>query len=328
MKIMIKDLKPNEQVTTYFALESLKLRKSKNQRNFLELILQDRTGKIKGYLWDNPVITAAVLKEKTVIKIRSITTLLNDSLILAVEKVRQANKNETDIRDFLEVVNGGVELWREKLLEPVDLIREFNCRRLVDSFLNDSGFLELFITSPAGVSVHHNYIGGLLEHTTTIMAQAAQMADRYPSLLDKDLLLTGAFLHDIGKTRELYWELAKEYTTEGKLLGHITIGILLLEEKIAELADFPADLALMLRHMILSHHGEIAFGSLVRPAIPEAIALNILDKSDARINHLCSHLSYSNPDESWSQFDKILNTQIYQKKYLKSQFKQLEVTQI
>lgn len=184
--------------------------------------------------------------------------------------------------------------------------------------------MELFLTSPGGISIHHNYIGGLLEHTVGIMAQATLYADMHPALLDKDLLLTGAFLHDIGKTREIYWEIARERTTEGKLLGHIAIGLSLLEEKLRNLKSFPADLALLLKHLILSHHGTLEWGSPVRPSPAEAIVLHLLDNLDAKVNHLYCHLGISDPEAEWSPYDKVLNTEIYQKKFQKQINKAIE----
>lgn len=165
--------------------------------------------------------------------------------------------------------------------------------------------------------MHHNYIGGLLEHTVNVMTQAVLTAEHYSGLIDKDLLITASFLHDIGKTREIYWEIAKEYTTEGKLLGHIPIGLLMLEEKLSKLKDIPDDLALILKHMLLSHHGKLEYGSPVKPAIPEAVALHLIENTDAKINHLYCHLKNSNPENQWSCFDRILNTEIYQWKYTK-----------
>jgi 3'-5' exoribonuclease len=175
--------------------------------------------------------------------------------------------------------------------------------------------MELFITAPGGISIHHNYVGGLLEHTTNSMELVSLFADRHSALLDKDLILTGTFLHDIGKTREIYWEVAKEYTTEGKLLGHITLGIMMLEEKLATLRGFPEELANRLRHMIVSHHGNLEFGSPVRPATPEALVLHLLEEADAKINHLYCHLGNCEPEKEWSNYDRILQTEIYQKRY-------------
>jgi 3'-5' exoribonuclease len=325
MKQMKKDIKPSQMITTFFALESMEIKKSKAQQNFLALDLYDRTGRIKGYLWNEPVVVAATLTEKSFVKVRGIAKMINNSLIIEIEKIRKAEKHEIDMRDFLEVVSGGIDLWYKKLLDLVKLVRDVNCKRLIDSFLADEGFIELFTTSPGGVSVHHNYVGGLLEHTVNTMELAALTADRNSGLLDKDLLLTGSFLHDIGKIREIYWEIAKEYTTEGKLLGHIGIGLLMLEDKLSRIKDFPEDLSMLLKHMILSHHGELEYGSPVKPATPEALALHLIENTDAKINHLYCHLGNSNPDRQWSHFDRFLNTEIYQKKFSKHIPKEIRV---
>lgn len=322
---MKKDLKSNEQLTTFFVLESSQIRKSKKTgKNFLALTLQDKTGNITGYLWNDPIETAAALQDKSFVKVKGHASSYNGSLIINVERIRKAEKHEVDLRDFLEVVPEGVDFWQTELLKSVELIKEVNCRRIVHEFLRDEGFMELFLTSPGGVSVHHSYIGGLLEHTAGIMAQASLYADRHPALLDKDLLLTGAFLHDVGKTREIYWELTREYTSEGKLLGHIAIGLSMLEEKLRNLSGFPDDLAMLLKHMILSHHGTLEWGSPVRPTPPEALVLHLLDNLDAKVNHLYCYMGISDPRAEWSPFDKVLNTEIYQKKFEKRPVKSLE----
>jgi 3'-5' exoribonuclease len=317
MKLMKKDIRPNQHVTTFFALESMQLRKSRKQQPFLVLGLHDRTGKINGYLWNEPVEMAERLEEKTIVKVRGVATVANGSLIMNVEKIRRAEKDETDIRDFLEVAPGGITHWHERLLNAIGKIQDGRCRQLIKSFLDDSGFIELFITSPGGLSIHHCYVGGLLEHTVSAMELVSLFSDRHAALIHKDLLLTGAFLHDIGKTRELYWEIAKEYTTEGKLLGHITLGIMMLEEKLSGLKDFPEELSNRLRHMIVSHHGTLEYGSPVRPATPEALVLHLVEAADAKINHLYCHMGNSDPGRDWSCYDRTLETEIYQKKYLR-----------
>lgn len=312
MKLLKKDIKPNEPITTYFSIESMSLRKSKSKQNFLLIELYDKTGRINGYLWDEPVVMAATLAENSYVKVRGITKIINGALVLEIERIRNAEKHEIDIRDFFEVVSGGVDLWDDNLREALSNIRDENCKRLIDIFLKDEGFMEKFKTSPGGLSVHHNYIGGLIEHTLNTMSIAVMIADNNPALIDKDILVTGSFLHDIGKTSELCWEVSKGYTTEGKLLGHISIGFLMLQQKLSELKEFPEQLALMLKHMVLSHHGALEFGSPVRPATPEALALHLIENLDAKVNHLYCHLNNADPDKQWSHFDKILNTEIYQ----------------
>lgn len=316
MKLMKKDIKATEEVTTFFALEAVQLKKSKKvQRYFLDLDLYDKSGRIKGYIWNEPATIAGTLKEKSFVKVRGIAKKMNNALILDVERIRTAEKHEVDMTDFLDIVPGGVEHWRKQLVDMAGTIKDRDCKRLIDALLSDEAFMELFLTLPAGITVHHNYIGGLLEHTVNSMMQAASIADKHSGLLNRDVLLTGAFLHDIGKTKEIYWEIAKEYTTEGKLLGHICIGLIMLEEKLAGLKDFPADLAVRLRHMIAAHHGTKEHGSPTLPATKEALVLHLIDNLDAKVNHLYCHLGNSDPNKEWSYFDRFLNTEIYQKGY-------------
>lgn len=323
MKLMKADIKANERVTSYFSLSSMQLRRGKNDKDFLVLDLNDKTGSIKGYLWIDPLVAASALTEKSFVKVRGISNMLNNSLTINIEKVRLAGKDEIDMSDFCEVVYGGIDYWHRRLLTMVELIDDMNCRRLLDSFLADEVFLKRFMSSPAGVKVHHNYIGGLLEHTVNVMAQSALLADIHQGQIDKSLLLTGAFLHDIGKTRELKYDPVKTYTTEGKLLGHIAIGISMIEEKLSGLPDFPEDISLQLKHMLLAHHGEPDWGSPVRPSTPEALALHMADNTDAKLNHIGSHIRSSNACGEWSSFDKILNTEIYQKRPLKERPREL-----
>lgn len=316
MKLMKREIVKDQTVTTFFALESMQLRKSrKNQRNYLVVNLYDKSGKINGYLWNDPEEKALTLREKSFVKVRGLTAMSNGSLIIDIERIREASKDEIDMRDFLEVAPGGIDLWHKRLIKTVETIGDVHCRQLVESFLDDNGFLELFITNPGGLMIHHNYVGGLLEHTTSAMELLSFFAERHPGLINRDLLLTGAFLHDIGKTREIYWEISREYTTEGKLLGHIALGSMMLEEKISKIMHFPADLANRLRHMVLSHHGSLEHGSPVRPATPEALLLNLVEATDAKLNHLYRHMGNSDPAKDWSDYDRILETQIYQKPY-------------
>lgn len=192
MKIMKKDMKPNEQVTTFFALESMQLRKSKKNDNFLVLGLYDKTGKINGYLWHEPVEMAATIKERTIVKVRGIVTMVNGSLTINVGRIRTAEKREVDMEDFLDTVTGGINLWYGRLLKVVGNIGDISCKRLVQAFLDDSCFVDFFMTAPGGIRIHHHYVGGLLEHTVSSMELAAQFADRHPGLIDRDLIQVGA----------------------------------------------------------------------------------------------------------------------------------------
>ena len=240
MKPMKQDIiSGNQQLTTFFALGSIQLRESKkNGQKFLTLGLSDKSGKIQGYLWNNPEETASELKEGTLVKVRGISNMFNGSLIINVEQIRTANRSEVDIEDFLEIVPGGIDLWLGKLTELIESVEDTDCRILMDAFLSDDRFMERFKTSPGGLQIHHNYVGGLIEHTTNAMGLVSQLSDRHPGLIDRDILVTGAFLHDIGKTREILWDITKDYTTEGKMLGHIILGVMMLKEKVSMIPKF------------------------------------------------------------------------------------------
>jgi 3'-5' exoribonuclease len=314
MKQMKSDLNPNEQVKTFFALESAEIRKTRDQRFFLVLTLSDKSGQLKGYIWNEPEEKAEDLRGVSYVYVEGKTKMYNGALILTIEEIRVTREEDIVMADFLEVVPGGVDLWMNSLREKIETIEDMNCRLLLDLLFSDQKFLEDFKIAPAAMTVHHNYVGGLMEHSVNTMAHAAYMSDKYPALLDRDLLLTGSLLHDIGKTRELTSGIIRSYTTEGRLLGHIPLGIMILDEKLHLMKRFPEDLGLLLRHMILSHHGSLEFGSPVRPATPEALALHHIENTDAKLNHLFCHLKNSDPERVWSSYDKYLASEIYQRK--------------
>jgi 3'-5' exoribonuclease len=317
MKQMKSDLRPLEPVDTIFAIGSSDLRKARDERYYLALSLSDRTGKINGYIWDNPKEVADLLRGKTYAHVQGLGKMHNSILILSIEQIRPAGDVEIDINDFLEVVPGGIDLWVERLHDHINIIRDTNCRALVQSFLDNCKFFEELKVSPAGLTVHHNYAGGLLEHSVNTMSHALHVCDKYPALIDRNLLLTGSFLHDIGKLREISGEVIRRYTTEGKLFGHISIGFLMVEEKIRLIKNFPSDLGMLIGHMILSHHGSLEFGSPIRPASPEALALHLIENMDAKMNHFYCALKNSQQDDEWSTYDKFLNSEICMLKYKK-----------
>ena len=315
MKQMKSDLRPYAPVDTLFTLSASELRKARDQRTYLALSLSDRSGGIKGYLWTNPDEIAESLTPGMYVHLQGQAKPHNDTLIISIESIRRAGEEEVDISDFLSVVPGGVDLWMDRLREHIKLIKDTNCWSLVKTFFADAGFQEAFKTSPAGMTVHHNYIGGLLEHSVNTMSHAAHMAEKYPALLDRDLLLTGSLLHDIGKIREMTGGMTRTYTTEGKLLGHIPLGYIMLEERLHMIKGFPSDLGLLLKHMILSHHGNLEYGSPVRPATAEALALHHIENLDAKMNHLYNYFESCQPDQEWTPFDKFLSTEIYRGRY-------------
>ena len=292
MKLMIKDIKPNEIITSIFAIDFFQLKQSKNSDYYLFLKLCDKTGSIKGFIWHEALNIKDKLNENSYVKVTGITKVLSDSLVIDIFDITPIGKEEVDLRDFFETVKEGIDYWFQELINLVDLVKNDFCKELIFQFLNDQKIMRLFKTRPAGATIHHNYIGGLLQHTVNTMILLDKIADTYNEKLDRDLLLTGAFLHDIGKVEELKYDGTIRYTIKGELLGHITLGILLLEKKIERIRNFPYELALLLKHMVLSHHGKLEYGSPVQPKIPEAKVLSIIEGTDAEINNKVQNTRY------------------------------------
>jgi len=315
MKVMVKDLRAKQFVTTFFLLSSFELRRTKSGKEFLLLRLSDRTGSIIGFIWKNPTLMLHILKENSIVKLMGVTRQMSGSLGLDVYRISGAEREEVNLDDYLGVVSEGISYWYGRLIESVREIRDRYCRGLIDSFLGDEAFMSSFKVCPGGVSYHHPYRGGLLEHTVMTMKQAVLISGRLSEIIDRDLLMTGCFLHDIGKIRELTVGLPRDYTTEGRLLGHIFLGLLMLEERLSRMGGFPEDLTLHLRHMILSHHGQPEHGSPIRPLTPEAFVLHLIEGSDAAINHLYLHLRGLEKDQIWSPYDRFLKAELYLKKF-------------
>lgn len=311
MKLMAAEIRPNEPVTSYFFLQALELRTSRDGRPFLCLTLSDRSGALKGYLWKDPETAAAAVTEGSFVKVMGRSTTIKNATALTIERIRPAEEAEISIGDFLEIVPEGIAHWKEVLIGLVGTMEDADCRGLIEAFLSDKEFLAAFEEAPGAMTVHHSYAGGLLQHTACVMDLASEVAGRYPDLICRDLLMTGAFLHDIGKTRELRGGLKKGYTEEGKLLGHILIGTEMIEEKISAIEGFPGELAMELKHMIISHHGEADYGSPVKPATAEALALHLIDNTDAKLNHLGCHLRGTDGNKPWSAYDRFMGTEIY-----------------
>lgn len=327
MKIMIKDIEPNQIIDSIFFLDSFELKKDKNGKEYILLNLRDKSGSIKAFIWNASHSTYEKLIRKNLINVSGYSRLLENTLIIDVYNWSYAKWDEVEMRDFIEIVKEGINHWYLKLTELTNNIDAPYCRALIDLFINDYEFMKLFKTRPAGISIHHNYVGGLLEHTVSTMSLSALTADKYPDVLDKSILITGAFLHDIGKTKELSGNVSIEYTTEGELLGHITLGILILEEKISLFENFPKELALHLKHIILSHHGKLEFGSPITPKTPEAIVVSTLEGLDAKFNHLYRILKNSDTHHVKSFYDRFLDSKILTERLYKtsSNLSELEV---
>ncbi|MGB6744802.1 MAG: HD domain-containing protein, partial [Terracidiphilus sp.] len=249
-----------------------------------------------------------------VVKVRGAASRFDDRLQMKIDQLRLALPLETDRMDLLPATTKDVgELW-SRLQAAVASMTNPDLKRLVEAILADPAIALAFREAPAARQLHHAWLGGLLEHVVSLLGLAERVAAHYP-LLDRDLLLTGVILHDIGKTRELSWAIGFDYTVEGILLGHIQMGVELVEKTIAELGDFPPRLKTLVVHMILSHHGKLEFGSPKLPMIPEALALSFVDDLDAKMQAVTSEFEKSlregkGPDELTGKVWSLDNRQL------------------
>jgi 3'-5' exoribonuclease len=298
-------------------------RTTKQSKAYLNLTLGDKTGQIEARVWElNDPRIAKEFDRGDIVKVRGSVSRYEERTQLKVDQLRKAQAGEADKLDMLPATTRDVgELWAQ-LESAVKSLANPDLKRLLEALLGDAALAQAYREAPAARQLHHAWLGGLLEHVVSLLGLADRVAAHYP-LLDRDLLVTGVILHDIGKIRELEWETGFDYTVEGVLLGHIQIGVDLVEKTIAALPDFPPRLRTLVLHMILSHHGKLEFGSPKLPMIPEAVVLNFIDDLDAKMQAMASEYEKSAregraPDELtgkvWSLDQRqLLNTKAWLK---------------
>jgi 3'-5' exoribonuclease len=278
----------NREITEFFAVASKQVRTGRDGGRYFALTLADRTGQIDGRMWE--IDDAGPFEAGDVVKVRGEVCRFNERLQIKVEKIRRATPGEFELSDFVPQSQRDIgEMWAE-LQAWVASFRDPDLKALLDSFLNDAEIAPALREAPAAKGLHHAWIGGLLEHILSLMDMCELAARHYPEV-NRDLLLTGVVLHDIGKLRELRWGTSFDYTIEGQLLGHITIGIGMIEQKIAGIPNFPAAKRLLVEHLVLSHHGEYEYGSPKLPMTSEAVLLHYLDNLDAKMQTVRSELA-------------------------------------
>jgi 3'-5' exoribonuclease len=306
---------------SFFLVLVKQQRTTKQNKPYLNLVLGDKTGQIEGRAWElaDPRI-AKDFERGDIVKVRGSVSRFEDRCQVKVDQLRKAAAGEADIKDMLPCTTRDIDdLWKQ-LETNVESIANPDLKRLLTALLSDPAMAQAYREAPAARQLHHAWLGGLLEHVVSLLELANSVAAHYP-LLDRDLLVTGVILHDIGKVRELEWETGFDYTVEGVLLGHIQMGVDLVEKTIAGLPEFPDRLRTLVLHMILSHHGKLEFGSPKLPMIPEALVLNFLDDLDAKMQAVATEFEKSAregkaPDELtgkvWSLDQRqILNTKAW-----------------
>ncbi len=304
---MILDFVQGDTITEYFALASVQLRQY-DQGEMLRVEFTDASGRIDGIAWDNASQTYSQIKDADVVKVQALVSSYRDKLQLKVMRIRKAEEGEYDIEKLLRVVEGGLDKQRELFDAMLATIDDKYLSELLRKIRNDDDLFGKYLKAPAGKRFHHDYIGGLAEHSISMANLVSKCCEHYPEL-DRDLTVCGALLHDIGKVHELAGGTRLEYTDAGKLIGHITLGDRIVADLIATIPDFPEKLENKLRHMIVSHHGERQYGSPVVPMTREAYVLHFVDKIDSGLN-VFSHYEKGSIDD-WSNYVNLWERFLY-----------------
>jgi 3'-5' exoribonuclease len=297
----IADLKDGQAISSLFLVREKEIRNSpRTGRSWLQLDLADCTGSIEAKMWDNFAEIALTFEREDIVKVRGRVKLYNDQKELTLEQVLRAAEHEFDLADFLPHTKADVNQLEAQLRQTVGGIQNPWLKQLLSSFLDDPSILPKFKRVPAAMTMHHAYLGGLLEHVVSLCGLVRAVAAHYREL-DVDLLLTGAILHDIGKIEELSYERGFGYTTRGRLLGHIAIGAALVRKKVESMHNFPEDLAMLVEHLLLSHHGTHEFGSPSIPQFREAVVLHYLDDLDSKMGAMRVTLDGVSSLDGWTE---------------------------
>jgi 3'-5' exoribonuclease len=297
----ITDLADGQLVASLFLVREKEVRTSQRTgTSWLHLELVDRTGTIAAKMWENFAPLAATFECDDVVQIRGRVKLYNGRKELTLEQIVPALERDYDLGDFLPHTKYDVETLYGELRRAIGGMKNPWLKQLLTSVVDDPAIAPRFKRAPAAMTMHHAYLGGLLEHVVSLIGLAADVAAHYPQL-DADLLLAGVVLHDIGKLDELRYTRAIDYSTEGRLLGHITIGVALVREKRKAISGFPEPLGVLLEHLILSHHGSYEFGSPSLPQIPEAVALHFIDDLDSKMAAMRATLDSEGGEEMWTE---------------------------
>lgn len=307
----IAQLTEGERINEIYLCRKKQSALTKAGKPYESLMLQDKTGTLDAKIWDPGSLGIDDFDELDYIAVTGDVTSFQGAYQLNIKRLRKAQQGEYLPEDYLPCSDKDVDLMYEELLGFIQSVRAPYLRQLLESFfVQEEGFAKKFKFHSAAKSVHHGFVGGLLEHTLGVTKNCDYFAQAYP-LLDQDLLITAAIFHDIGKLSELSAFPRNDYTDEGQLLGHIMIGAQMVSDRIRTIAGFPETKARELLHCILSHHGELEFGSPKKPALMEALALSFADNVDAKMETMKEALSGAGPANlQWQGYNRMLESNI------------------
>ena len=296
----------NKIITSSFVVVAKQIKPKKTGEPYLALTLGDRSGQLEAKMWDNVEEVLDAFEQDDFLKIKGLINKYKQRFQLTIHKLRKLGDTEIDFSDYLPKTTKDIgELW-QALTNFVASIQNPHLRSLVASFMSDPEIAAAYRNAPAAKTLHHAYIGGLLDHVVSLFRSCDLVCRNYPQI-NRDLLLTGAFFHDIGKIHELTYNRSFSYSTKGQLLGHMIIELEMLQAKLALHPDFPDELKTLVEHLIISHHGQYDFGSPKLPMFPEALMLHYLDDLDSKMEAMRAHFEReSSLDSPWTSYNASL----------------------
>ncbi|MGD0201809.1 MAG: HD domain-containing protein [Bryobacteraceae bacterium] len=313
----VSELDPSKVATATFLVHAKEIRQKKTGEPYLSLVLGDRTGELDAKMWDNVAEVMDTFARDDFVRVKGLLQIYNNRPQLIIHKLQRLDDAAVDPTDFFPASRRNPQEMLEELRQVVRSVENPHLRALLELFLSDEEIVRRYVRAPAAKFIHHAYLGGLIEHVLSVCGLCRLAAGHFPGV-DLDLLLAGAILHDIGKIHELTYERGFGYTSEGQLLGHIFIGVRMIEEKLAQLPDFPPRLRTLVQHLVVSHHGSLQFGSPKVPLFPEALLLHYLDDLDSKMECMRALVEQDRQVEGhWTGYNSALERVVLKKlKYL------------
>lgn len=306
----LAELSDGDSFEGFYAVRESSLQTAVNGKNYIRMTIADASASIQGNVWDANRDLFLLCPTDSIIKIQAVAESYKGKSQVRINRMRPAHASEVDMDRFLPKTKQDIPKMKDEILALVDSLKDNDYQAMAKAFFHDNSLMERFSKAPAARDVHHAYIGGLLEHTLNI----ARMADSFSqkAKINRDLLILGALLHDIGKIDEMAAKFSIEYTDSGKLLGHLYLGAEMVSQRASKITNFPAEKMRLIQHLILSHHGRFEYGSPVLPKTPEAFALHHLDNLDAKVetaNRILDDIQ--DPEKQWSEYSRPLETALF-----------------
>lgn len=318
-KKCVADIKDRDMVDAVFLVKDKILAMAKNGKPYLTLKLMDKTGEVDAKVWDNADEIGSLFEKNDFLAVRAKASVYLGKMQLILSDLKLVPEEQVDLADFLPETDRDINIMVDELKALVASLKDPNLKRLLIAFFGDPELLAQFRVAPAAKGMHHVYLGGLLEHSLAVAKLVDAMMPLYEGL-NRDLLIAGALLHDVGKVREMTYMRSFDYSDEGKLIGHITIGVEMLQERITSLPGFPVELGMLLKHMLLSHHGQYEYGSPKRPKTMEATILNYLDDLDSKINGIRTHIRKEPDNPSrWTSYHRLYDRYFFKENCLQGE---------